>query len=235
MLRIAAVVLDMDGLMLDTEPLYRNAWQQACDELGFNLDDDTLSRFTGRPTRDCEAELQAHLGSDFPIARFGVRWPGLWRELVERQGIPHKRGLIGFLAFLEARRLPMAIATSSDRDNAAFSLRHAGLDGRFRVMVTGDQVPAGKPAPDIYLEAARRLGCDPTDCVALEDSDAGVLAACSAGMATICVPDLRPPSDAAARAAIHVLGSLDDARQLIAAALDDGSAGGHRAAARSRR
>ena len=225
-MRLSAVVLDMDGLMLDTEPLYKTAWQQASAELGYELDDVTYSILSGRPTEDCEAELVARFGPAFPMSRFRDRWAGLWSDLARDRGIPHKPGLLPFLAFLEAHRLPAAIATSSDADYAEFSLRKAGLAGRVPVVVTGDQVQRGKPAPDIFIEAARRLGHDPSACLALEDSDAGVLAACAAGMVTVCVPDLKPPSDAAARAAFQVLGSLDDVRELIVASLaHDGTAG----------
>jgi beta-phosphoglucomutase-like phosphatase (HAD superfamily) len=119
-----------------------------------------------------------------------------------------------------------AVATSSDADYAAFSLRSAGVAGRFDALVSGDQVARGKPAPDIYLEAARRLGCDPVECVALEDSDVGVLAASAAGMVTLCIPDLKPPSEEAARAATRVLGSLDEAREWIGAMVANDRAAG---------
>ena len=218
-MRIGAVVLDMDGLMLDTEPIYKAAWQQASLELGFDLDDLTYATFVGRPTEDCEAKLLARFGAGFPMAQFRSRWPALWRAVVQERGIPHKSGLLELLRFLDAQRIPMAIATSSDADYTEFSLRSAGLAGRFHVIVTRDQVAHGKPAPDTYIEAARRLGQDAADCMALEDSDTGVLAACAAGMAAVCVPDLKPPSDAVARAAFRVLGSLSDARALIAAML----------------
>jgi beta-phosphoglucomutase-like phosphatase (HAD superfamily) len=90
---------------------------------------------------------------------------------------------------------------------------------RFQVVVTGDQVTRGKPAPDIYLEAARRVGYAPAQCVALEDSEAGVIAASRAGMIALMVPDLVRPSDAARRAAFRVLPSLVDAQNVIEALL----------------
>ncbi len=218
---IRAIVLDMDGLMLDTEPLYKAAWQEAAVELGFHLDDQWYSNLTGRPNPECERELVLRFGSQFPVERFRARWQELWRSSVNDRGIPTKPGLLAFLSFVEEQSLLSAVATSSDGAYAEFSLRTAGLDGRFDVVVTGEQVTRGKPAPDIYLEAARRLGLDAAECVALEDSDAGVLAASAAGMVTLCIPDLKPPSEAAARAASCVLRSLDDAREWIGAMLAD--------------
>jgi len=219
---IRAVVLDMDGLMIDTEPIYKASWQQACAELGFQLADAAHASLLGRPNADCERELGRMFGPRFPLERFQVRWPELWRSLADGRGIPTKAGLDAFLEFVEESNLLRAVATSSERDFTEFSLGRAGITDRFDEIVTGDQVSQGKPAPDIFLEAARQLGVDPTDCVALEDSSAGTLAAAAAGMRTICIPDLSPPSEAAARAATCVLESLDEAREWIAALLAHG-------------
>jgi len=153
-----------------------------------------------------------------------VRWPELWQAAVAANGIQQKPGLLEILTFADAQRLPVAVATSSEADYAAFSLRHAALEGRFTVIVTGDRVAHGKPAPDIYLEAARRLQVDPAACVALEDSEAGILAASRAGMRALLIPDGTPPSDAAVRAAFRVVASLHDARDLVAGLLVDSRA-----------
>lgn len=213
---ISAVVFDMDGLMLDTEPLYKVAWQTASAELGYPLDDPSYAKLVGRPTEDCERELRAKFGSAFPLDRFRVLWPRLWQEEVTTNGVRQKPGLLEFLAFLDAHGLPVAVATSSEADYAALSLRRAGLEGRFDVIVAGNAVARGKPAPDIYLEAARRLHVAPTACVALEDSEAGILAASRAGMCALLIPDWVHPSDTAVQAAFRVLGSLHEAQDLVA-------------------
>lgn len=212
---IRAVVFDMDGLMLDTEPLYKVAWQRASAELGFDLDDELYAKFVGRPTVECERELVAQFGSAFPLDRFRTRWAELWHAAVAAHGIQQKPGLLELLAVLEARELAIAVATSSEADYAAFSLRHAGLEGRFSVIVTGDEVARGKPAPDIYLEAARRLQRDPAQCVALEDSEAGIVSASRAGMVALLIPDWARPSVTAAQAAFRVLASLNEAHAVI--------------------
>ncbi len=213
---VGAVVFDMDGLMLDTEPLYKTAWQRTATELGYTLEDASYSRLVGRPNADCERVLLELLGSGFPLDRFRSRWPDLWHAHVEAHGIAPKDGLLGLLAFADARNLPMAVATSSDAEYLAFSLRHAGLDReQFSAIVTGDEIARGKPAPDIFLEAARRLGVEPEHCVALEDSEAGIVAAHRAGMIALLIPDWIAPSETATRAAYRVLASLDDARALV--------------------
>jgi HAD superfamily hydrolase (TIGR01509 family) len=214
---ITAIVFDMDGLMLDTEPIYKRAWQRAASELGFELDDEFYATLIGRPTPDGEADVARKFGGAFPLDRFRARWPVLWKAEAERSGIAIKEGLIELLTFAEERGLGVAVATSSDAAYTDFTLGKTGLAGRFAVKVTGDQIRNGKPAPDIYLEAARRLGCEPAQCVALEDSDAGIAAASAAGMIALMIPDLETPSDTARRTAFRVLPSLIDARDVIAA------------------
>jgi HAD superfamily hydrolase (TIGR01509 family) len=219
-MKVDAVVLDMDGLMLDTEPVYKKSWQQASTELGYDLDDGLYATLVGRPTGDCERELLQRFGGEFPLDAFRLRWPELWRAGAEATGIQKKPGLLEFLNLVEHHGLPMAVATSSEAVYTEFSLRQAGLEGRFDAVVTGDQVARGKPNPDIYIEAARRLRIEPSRCVALEDSEAGIVAASSAGMVSLLIPE-RQPSDRASHAAFRVLRSLDEARLLITALITD--------------
>ncbi len=210
-----AVVFDMDGLMLDTEPSYKYAWQRAARDLGYALEDSLYDTFIGRCEADSEAELTRAFGPGFSIPEFRRRWSEHWRARVEEHGVPTKDGLLELLILLEERGTPLAVATSSDRRRAEFSLRSAGLEHRIPVVVAGDQVAKGKPAPDIFVEAARRLGVEPRACVALEDSDAGVLAAVAAGMRALMIPDLQNPSEAALRSALRVLPSLRHATPVL--------------------
>ena len=222
-LGLRAVVFDMDGLMLDTEPIYKIAWQAASAALGYVLDDATYARFVGRRTEDCERDLVEQFGSGFPLDRFRARWPPLWRAEAAANGIRKKPGLLELLSFLETQNVALGVATSTESDDAAFTLRSAGLDTRFRVIVTGDQVLHGKPAPDIYLEAARRLQTTPAQCVALEDSEAGIVAARRAGMVPLLIPDGVRPSPTAANAAFRILPSLIEAQPLIRSLIERGA------------
>lgn len=219
---VAAVILDMDGLMVDTEPLYKTAWQQAAREVGFDLDDRRYAMIVGRTMAGCERVLAEEFGPAFPVERVRKRRPVLWREAVERHGVQPKPGLVELLAFADARGLATAVATSTNAETAAYTLGQAGLAERITTIVTGDQITRGKPAPDIYLEAARRLGVAPGDCVAIEDSEAGVQSIANAGMLGILVPHW-PASDAAVRTAYRVVGTLHDARDLLAALLRGGA------------
>jgi HAD superfamily hydrolase (TIGR01509 family) len=211
-----AVIFDLDGLMLDTEPVYQLTWQQACSEQGYLLTDEGYAPLIGIPTVDAEVLLAREFGPGFSVAAFAERWPVLWREHVTKKGLERKEGLEQVLDLLTANAIPWAIATSSVREDVSLCLEATGLAGRAQAMVTGDEVARGKPAPDIYLEAARRLAVDPGVCIALEDSNAGARAAVAAGMTTIVVPDLVAP-EAEVAASVHaVVPSLREAESLLA-------------------
>lgn len=210
---ISAVIFDMDGLMVDTEPMYQASWRRAAQELGYDIDDVLYERFVGRPTRVCEDILVEHFGPAFPLSAFQTRWPVLWRDEVERCGITLKPGLTEMLDYLTGR-LPIAVATSSEAEYAELTLGRAGIRDRFQVIVSGDQVSRGKPAPDIYLEAASRLQIPASECIALEDSEAGIRAVRSAGMIGVLVPHW-PASPEAKQAATSVAPSLHEARAIL--------------------
>ncbi len=212
---IEAVVFDMDGLMIDTEPIYKLALQKAAEEFGHHLSDEFVFTLIGLPNPACRSAIAGHLGPGFPLEEYWKRWPELWREEAEENGIPKKPGIDDLLLCLEERGAPVAVATSSPQKQTQFSLRASGLSFPFDHIVTGDEIENGKPSPDIYLEASRRLGIPPARCLALEDSENGVRAAHSAGMVTIMVPDLKQPSDEVRAAAHEVVESLDWVRERL--------------------
>ena len=215
------MVFDMDGLMLDTEAMIKPCFQQAAADLHCDLDDEFYATLIGKGTVDCDAALVARFGPAMQLDTLKARVRMMLRACMTATGIPMKPGLTELLALLERHRIPKAVATSTDAEDAEFTLRTAGLWDHFPVIVTGDQVERGKPQPDIYLEAAARLGVAPEHCVALEDSSTGVLAASGAGMKTCMVPDGgHAPSPRAQAAAFAVFASLHDVTDQMARWLD---------------
>jgi len=200
----------MDGLMLDTEPLYRIAWKQASAACGFDLTDEIYKQLVGRSRKDGFEVLVNAFGSEFPLPRFQASVEELEGSIFSTSLISKKRGLDALLAFLASRRMPMAVATSTERRKALPTLRSTGLLERFDVVATGDEVARGKPFPDIFLLAARRLGVEATTCLVLEDAESGVMAARQAGMQVFMVPDLVAPSPSVKQLAQGIFPSLAD-------------------------
>jgi HAD superfamily hydrolase (TIGR01509 family) len=198
----------MDGLILDTEPLYRAAWQQAAIGLGYVLSETAYSRMIGRKTQDGEHVMFDEFGPEFPIDAFRERYRE-FESKFQKSPLPKKRGLDQLLDLLDSRRVSKAVATSTQRKVAVSELFATGLLNRFDVVATGDDVANGKPAPDLFLLAAERLGIDPVRCLVLEDAEAGVIAAHRAGMQVYMVPDLQPPSPRTEQMANRIFGSLD--------------------------
>ncbi len=205
---IRAVIFDMDGLMLDTEPAYRVAWQQASAECGYHLPDALYFRLIGRSRVEGEQTLADAFGPGFPLDAFHDAC--LRREAAVFDTTPpiKKPGLDELLDLLDSHRVAKAIATSTERQTATTQLAAAGLFDRFEVVATGDEVTNGKPAPDLFLLAAKRLGIEPVHCLVLEDAEPGVIAAHRAGMTVFMVPDMKPPSPEVERLTNGVFESL---------------------------
>jgi HAD superfamily hydrolase (TIGR01509 family) len=217
---VGAVIFDMDGLLLDTEALARRTWGEAAADCGVDLDDALFASLIGRTRRESGAMLEEAFGSSFSLELFRMRCGERWTACIVETGIPVKTGAMELLDTLDAAGLPRAVATSTSREGARRSLETAGILERFDHVVTGDMVERGKPAPDIFLLAAERLGVEPERCVVLEDSHYGVMAAHAAGMSPIMVPDLLAPTEEIERLAVAVVTSLHDVRDALAEALD---------------
>jgi beta-phosphoglucomutase-like phosphatase (HAD superfamily) len=215
---LRAVIFDMDGLLLDTERLSRAAWRAGGAALGVDIPLATLTTIIGRRRPEVEAQFRAALGPDFDCTALYALHAEHYHASLDATPAEtlRKPGVLPLLAWLDDLAVPRAIATSTLAAGASHKLARAGLADRFPVVVTGEQVPRSKPAPDIFLEAADRLGVSPAECVVFEDSDLGLEGALAAGMRAVAVPDLKPlPDDTAARATA-VLTSLDEARPLLA-------------------
>jgi HAD superfamily hydrolase (TIGR01509 family) len=204
---IAAVVFDLDGVLVDSEPVWEQVRRQVVAEHGGRWRPDTQQRLMGMSTGEWARYLGDDLGVDLPpqavadlvIERMQDRY---------RDQVPLMPGAAGAVRRL-ATDWPLGLASSSPPALIEVVLGSAGLRGYFRSVVSTEQVPRGKPAPDVYLAAAAQLGFHPGRCAAVEDSTNGLRSAAAAGFEVIAVPHPRyPPDPAALGAARRVLTGL---------------------------
>lgn len=212
MKRFSAVIFDMDGLMLDTEVIGKRSWEKSAKKLGITLPIDYYPRVIGRTTESIRPMLLDWFGYEFPVDAFIEESNRYYHETIHTTPPPVKPGLKGLLTELNHAGIPCGVATSTKRPSAVYKLTSTFLINYFKILTTGDEVEHSKPAPDIYLLAAKRLGYPPNECLALEDSPTGIRAAKSAGMTAFMVPDMVAPTPEIAALANGIFESLDVVR-----------------------
>jgi beta-phosphoglucomutase len=184
----SAVIFDMDGLVLDTETTYFVAWQQAAKAMGYALSETFCLSLSGLHYKDVELKLMDWYGADFNLQAFNHLSGIFWREHVNTHGINIKHGFTQLLEFIVQQQMPYCLATNSPAINAYECLEVAGIKDVFPTIITRDDVQHGKPAPDIFLKAAELLKVPISQCLVLEDSHAGIVAASRAGAFSVFVP-----------------------------------------------
>jgi len=208
--RVAAVIFDLDGVLLDSESAWVEVKKQFTEESGGRWEDRARVEMLGMSSTEWSRYMHDELG--VPVSPEEIS-----SEVAKRLMQRYRRRLPLLPGAVEAVRSmasewPLALATSSNRNVIDLVLSESGLADAFAATVSSEEVDRGKPAPDVYLEAAKQLGVEPTACVAIEDSTNGIRSAHAAGMAVVAVPnrDFPPEADALALADLE----LDSLEQL---------------------
>ncbi|MBC7768780.1 MAG: HAD family phosphatase [Phycisphaerales bacterium] len=205
-----AVVFDLDGTLIDSEALVKEAHFAACAKLGFSMSEAQFLALVGMHREANDAQLKLYYGADFPLEAFIAET----RAHVGERVAPLKPGAAELMDALDDLALPFGLATSSRRPWVDRHFAAHGLGGRFRAIVTRQDCIDGKPHPEPYLNASRLLGAAPINVLALEDSHAGVRSAHAAGCMTMMIPDLLAPNDEMRKKA-RVVASLHDVLALL--------------------
>lgn len=220
--KVSLVIFDMDGLMFDTERIGIRAWMQAGRDFGIPVTPEIVIETIGTNIRVTEQIFRKHLG-DIPFEemkkkRFEHAFEEFEHACRSDTDVvsPVKKGLPELLDWLHEQNIRRCVATSTERERARQFMKMAGVLDRFDEIVCGNEVAHSKPEPDIFLEAARRMGVSPSECVVLEDSEHGLTAAHRAGMKPVLVVDIKRPAPEVEALAIAELESLAEAPALIA-------------------
>jgi beta-phosphoglucomutase family hydrolase len=180
-----AYLFDCDGTIVDSMPLHYNAWKRALAEWNCSFDEELFYSWGGRPVREIITALNSQHGLSMPIDAVATRKEGMYLAQ-----LPQLKGIPAVVKHIEAQhgRIPLAVVSGSRRDSVVGSLTALNLLHKFETLVCAEDYKNGKPAPDCFLLAARRLGVPPQNCLVFEDTDLGIEAATAAGMASVRVP-----------------------------------------------
>lgn len=216
-----AVIFDMDGLIFDTEALYRDALTFAADGLGAEVSVEVFLSTIGLSFEETKRRMGAHFGDAVDMDLLWKTASGHFAQLADMQ-LRLKPGVTELLDLLDTMEIQTAIATSSARDSVSHHLAAHGLQDRFKAVAASGSYARSKPQPDPFLTAAAMIGADPPACIALEDSHNGVRSASAAGMMTIMVPDLLEANEEMRGLCAHVAADLHEVAGLIEAAVRGG-------------
>ena len=205
---IKGVLFDMDGVILDTEKLYTRFWCEAAQALGFPMTHEMALGMRSLSHAVGERQLKDYLGENVDYQQVRSKRIELMTAFIDENGVEIKPGIHELLAFLNENGMKKAIATSSPLDRTKTYLSQVDLVDSFDELVSGHMVEHGKPAPDIYLYAASQLGLKPEECLVLEDSPTGLLAAYRAGCIPVMVPDQDQPNEEVKERAYAVVDNL---------------------------
>lgn len=212
---VLGVLFDMDGVVLDTEKLYARFWMEAAVALGYPMTYEQALGMRSLSSSAGQAKLESYFGPGVSRAVMRDKRVELMDAFVDVHGVEPKPGIMELLDFLQEQRIPAAITTSSPKERVEKYLKPLGLYDRFCRICTGYEVKQGKPAPDIYLFGAQCLGLRPENCLAIEDSPAGIESAFRAGCMAVLVPDLDSSDEPMRKRLFAEADSLKDVISLI--------------------
>lgn len=209
MLRDATIIFDMDGVLVDTETISLEANRQAAKEACVEVDSSLWFEMIGKRIDECKKILFDYLDDDRLSELLWKRANELYYNKIIAGDFELKRGVEDLLDFLDSNGIVWGVGTSSEASCVRYKLSRLDILGRAHCIVSGDCVSLGKPSPDIYLEAARRLKTPVHECLVLEDSGPGLMAAHSAGMYPVLIPDIKMPEPRYCALAKNIFESLD--------------------------
>lgn len=190
---IKAIIFDMDGLMIDSEHVTFECYQERLKDMNLTMDEEFYKTLLGKPIKGIYQRFYDVYGNDFPIQNVIQDVHQLMAERFETEGVPVKKGLVELLHYLKDNNYKTIVATSSNRDRVDKILAQAKITEFFDDSICGDEVTKGKPNPEVFLKSCQKLGVNVDEAIVLEDSEAGIQASYDANIKVICIPDMKYP------------------------------------------
>lgn len=190
---IKAIIFDMDGLMIDSERVTFECYQERLKDMNLTMDEEFYKTLLGKPIKGIYQRFYDVYGNGFPIENVIQDVHQLMAERFETEGVPVKKGLVELLHYLKDNNYKTIVATSSNRDRVDKILAQAKITEFFDDSICGDEVTKGKPNPEVFLKSCQKLGVNVDEAIVLEDSEAGIQASYDANIKVICIPDMKYP------------------------------------------
>lgn len=190
---IKAIIFDMDGLMIDSERVTFECYQERLKDMNLTMDEEFYKTLLGKPIKGICQRFYDVYGNDFPIENVIQDVHQLMAERFETERVPVKKGLVELLHYLKDNNYKTIVATSSNRDRVDKILAQAKITEFFDDSICGDEVTKGKPNPEVFLKSCQKLGVNVDEAIVLEDSEAGIQASYDANIKVICIPDMKYP------------------------------------------
>ena len=212
---IKAIIFDMDGLMIDSERVTFECYQEILKGMNLTMDEEFYKTLLGKPLKWIYQRFYDVYGNDFPIEDVIKDVHALMAKRFETEGVPIKTGLKSLLEYLKENNYKTIVATSSNRDRVDTILSQAQITDYFDDSICGDEVTKGKPNPEVFLKSCQKLGVNVDEAIVLEDSEAGIQASYDAGIKVICIPDMKYPEKQYEEKTFKILKDLNDVTEYL--------------------
>ena len=212
---IKAIIFDMDGLMIDSERVTFECYQEILKGMNLTMDEEFYKTLLGKPLKGIYQRFYDVYGNDFPIEDVIKDVHALMAKRFETEGVPIKTGLKSLLEYLKENNYKTIVATSSNRDRVDTILSQAQITDYFDDSICGDEVTKGKPNPEVFLKSCQKLGVNVDEAIVLEDSEAGIQASYDAGIKVICIPDMKYPEKQYEEKTFEILKDLNGVTEYL--------------------
>ena len=209
------VIFDMDGLIFDTERLSYESWKEAAKEFNIDFDLNLLYKLLGTNHESVRNTLHNEFENKIDVDNYIMERNNIYLSKIMNGEVEKKKGIEELLKYLTDKNIKKAVATSSNREIAYKLLKDAGIYDYYDYILCGDEVKKSKPNPEVFLRVAEKLDIPANQCMVLEDSEAGTIAASRAKMTPVIIPDLKNPSEDIEKLAFKKLNNLEEVINLI--------------------
>ena len=209
------IIFDMDGVLIDSEKIYDEAWEIILKERDIKDIDFIITGCRGRTAKDSKKFIDENFKGTFTGEEILNALMDKFDEIIEERGLPVKKGVYDLLSYLKENNYKIGLASSTKKSLVMSNLKKIDIEKYFSGITTGDMVENGKPAPDIYIMACEKFNKKPEECIAIEDSINGGTAALRAGINTIMVPDIVQPDEEMLKKVFKKCDSLLDVKEFL--------------------